>query len=354
MVVPDLNGGGAERVVLNLANSLVQNGYRVSIVTFERSGPLWSSLDSRVETHNLNTKRLFRSLYALVAAVRRIKPSIVFSTLGYVNLAVLALRSLFPRETRVWIREANLPPASLLNGWTDWLTREGCQLLYKYSDLVIASSELMRNRLINDYSVRPRRIRILPSPVDVGSVRESAGKRQGLSENEHSFICVGRLTGQKGFDRLLQLWANTNLPSSRLLILGEGPQREEFVALSHKLGIQDRVTFLGFVDNPWPYVAASDALLLPSRWEGMPNVALEALACGTSVIATPECGAIGELATQAPVGAVTVAEFGPAFAGAMQMAARKIGGYLRPSLLPPQYQLDTLITTVTPWIHDRE
>ena len=90
---------------------------------------------------------------------------------------------------------------------------------------------------------------------------------------------------------------------------------------------------------PWPHFAGADAFLLPSRWEGMPNAALEALACGTTVIATPEAGGIAEVAAEAAGGAVTVAAAGAPFEAAMAAVRASPPEGPRASLLPARFEV---------------
>ena len=103
-----------------------------------------------------------------------------------------------------------------------------------------------------------------------------------------------------------------------------------------ELGIVERVRFVGFTDNPWSLMAGADALLLASRWEGLPNVALEALACGTPVIATSESGGIEELVRASPNGAVQSVAFGEPFLDAVNRTPAKREP-LPVSLLPDVY-----------------
>src|SRR5690606_340618 len=153
------------------------------------------------------------------------------------------------------------------------------------------------------------------------------------------FVAAGRLTHQKGFDRLLDMMAATD-SASRLTILGEGPELENLRAQAQRLGLGARVAFVGFEPSPWPRYAGADAFLLPSRWEGMPNAALEALACGTPVIATPESGGIGEIAALATPGAVTTAEAGTPFVELLRAVAPRPAAQ-HPSLLPAEFRVDT-------------
>ena len=98
----------------------------------------------------------------------------------------------------------------------------------------------------------------------------------------------------------------------------------------------------GFERNAAAWMAGADALLLPSRWEGLPNVALEALAVGTQVVASAEAGAIGEIAAQASPGAVRCVETDAAFRAAMQAVAADPVSAVRASLLPATFRLEAV------------
>lgn len=350
VAMPDLNGGGAERVVLNLVNRLARQGRAVSIVAFTQAGPLWDTLDPRVGVTNLGTQTLRRSILPLLSEIRRLRPRIVFSTLGYVNLALLALRRYFPEGTRIWIREANLPSISLANNRAAYLMRLSYRLLYRRADLVICSSQRMADELKLNFSVPSGIIRLLPNPVDEREIRRRAAVLVERSAKGRLFVGAGRLTRQKGFDRLLKLMSEMTDAESQLIILGEGQQGPELVRLTQELGISHRVRFEGFVGNPWAYYAIADAFLLPSRWEGMPNAILEALAVGTRVIATPESGGIAEIAARCPSPAVTVVEFGTHFAAAMDAICPQNAEALRESLLPAEFGIESVASTFDSWM----
>jgi glycosyltransferase involved in cell wall biosynthesis len=120
--------------------------------------------------------------------------------------------------------------------------------------------------------------RVLGEPVDdIARIRG----------NTPVIIACGRLTYPKNYQLLLEAFARTQKQiNSRLLILGQGEERTSLGELTHKLEIQDKVIFLGFQKNPFKYMAISDIFVLSSRWEGFPNVILEAMACGVPVIST--------------------------------------------------------------------
>jgi glycosyltransferase involved in cell wall biosynthesis len=344
-VLAALNGGGAERVTLNLLKSIAARNLRVGLLSFVECGPLRQFLAPAVESHVLGTASLRRSLVPMISTIRRLRPAIVFSTLGYVNVAILALRVLFPRGTRIWIREANLPSISLPNNKFPRLMRWAYVVLYRRSDLLICSSARMKDEFVREFGVPAKKIRVLANPVDEMLIRQHAISMALLGAPGRRFVAAGRLTRQKGFDRLLEMFANLGDEEAELVVLGEGPLETPLKQQAIALGVSSRVRFEGFTDNPWVWFASADGFLLPSRWEGMPNAALEALACGLPVIATPESGGIAEVAAIAEPGAVQVVAVGKPFIEAMRKVPFRPKDTLPPSLLPPQYQLESVVDT---------
>ena len=352
-VLPAFNGGGAERVLLNLVSRLSGRGRATRLLVFAGVGPLSDMVPRTIATHSLETGSLRRSVLPMVKAIRALKPRIVFSTFGYVNLALLALRPFLPRGTQIWVREANLPSISLPNNRYHFLMRLGYLLAYQRADRVICSSVRMRDELVQDFGVDRTRIRILPNPVDEDAIRRLANSVIRSAGKGVRFAAAGRLVRQKGFDRLLEMFAKLGVDDAQLSIVGDGPMLVGLQHLASTLGIAERVSFEGFTDNPWCHMAGADAFLLPSRWEGMPNAALEALACGVPVIATPESGGIAEIAAETPPGAVTVVEAGQSFVEAMRRVVPGNGGHLRPSLLPPRFRMESVVDTFDQWLDER-
>jgi glycosyltransferase involved in cell wall biosynthesis len=350
-VIPRPSGGGAERVALNLVNSISRRGVKVHLVVFDASGPLRIDISKGLKVHDLGTGSLTRSFFPLIALVWKLRPSVIFSTLGYVNLALLAGKLILPACVRLWVREANLPSLSLASNRYTALMWVGYTLFYRKADLVIATSERMRREFVEQFRVPAHKVCFLPNPVMDRRVRTLAASHYVPATSMIHFIAVGRLTRQKGFDRLLSMLASLDDLSWQLTILGIGQQLPDLIAQAKKLGIYSKITFAAFQSNPWKFMSMADAFLLPSRWEGMPNAALEALACGLPVIATPESGGIAEVAAVAEPGAVQVVEVGRPFIEAMRRVTRRPKDNLSPSLLPKQYRLESVVDTFESWLN---
>jgi glycosyltransferase involved in cell wall biosynthesis len=179
---------------------------------------------------------------------------------------------------------------------------------------------------------------VMQNPVD--EVRQRSGAQHPVRPDGDSLnvVAAGRLTRQKGFDRLIALMPQ--LPAVRLTIFGEGPERTTLEKLIENLNLKDRISLPGFSDNLASAIAGADVLVLPSRWEGLPNVVLEALALGTPVVASDE-SCVEDIAAAAP-GALIVAPVDAAFARAIMQHKPVPTSAPRPSLLPEVYRVENV------------
>jgi glycosyltransferase involved in cell wall biosynthesis len=217
---------------------------------------------------------------------------------------------------------------------------------YPRADAILCNAGATADALVQDIDVPEALVHHLPNPIDSQDIRAQAAPPMREPGAGLRFVAAGRLTRQKGFDRLLEMVAALST-DAMVKVLGEGPERSSLESQAERLGLAERVRFTGFEPTPWPHYAGADAFLLPSRWEGMPNAALEALACGAPVIAAPEAGGIGEVATAASSGAVTIAECGDPFVAAMMSVEPAPVASQRPSLLPAGFELHAVAARLT-------
>lgn len=336
-VLPYFDGGGSQRVALNLLRGLPRERFLPELLMFDARGPLRRLAPADVPVRDLGGARLRAVLPRLLWALRERRPDVVFSTFGYVNLALLVLRPLLRVRPRLVIREGNTPSESLPRLAFGSAMAAGYRLLYRRADCVICQSRLIADELRQRYGVPEERLVRLANPVEADEIRRLATPAVRHPGPGARFVASGRLTRQKGFDRLLEMFAALP-PPAHLTILGEGADEAALRAQARRLGVAERTLFAGFAADPWARYAGADAFLLPSRWEGMPNAALEALACGAPVIATPEAGGVPEVAEEAAPGAVTLAAAGADFISAMAAVRPGGDGGLRPSLLPARFE----------------
>jgi len=339
-VLPNLAAGGAERVALTLLRTVDPERFEVCLVLLEQSGPLADDYSSRIPTYVLARPRLRRAIPALLRVLNRVSPRVIFSTFGHVNVLLLAMRPLLAGKPRLLLREPNTPSMSIPRLAYGDILRFAYLCLYRHADRIVCQSRRIADELQNDFGVSRRQVDHLPNPVDLDFIRREAIPPIRPPGPGPHFVACGSLTYQKGFDRLIE-WFRLVPPPATLWIIGGGPDKQMLQNMIRDRRMLDRVDLLGYIDKPWQYFAAADAFLLPSRWEGMPNVALEALACGTRVIGTPEAGGLVELADEVAGGAVCIAPE-PDFVASIQRATRRTDSGLKPSLLPAAHAAENV------------
>jgi glycosyltransferase involved in cell wall biosynthesis len=350
-LLPSFSGGGAERVSLNLAIGLHKKGHSIGIVVFNQDGPLMSMLPVELPIYNLGTQSLSKSMIPLVRIIKKLKPKVLFSTFGYINVALLSIKLLLPNNTKIWIREANIPSISLPNNSYPRLMGFLYRHLYKNADRLICSSNKMKHEFISDFFISSSNIHILPNPVNFEKILKHITQVKRFDHGGICYIASGRLAFQKGFDRLLKYLNEIEDTKNTLVILGEGQLKNELLNQVGSLKLQNRVKFLGFCDNPWQWYAGADVFLLSSRWEGMPNAVLESLAIGTPAIVTEESGGAKEILDQKLNDSVIVARNKNEFINAMKNTKIKNQEKHCDSLLPEKYNIRNVIQLIEEWMH---
>jgi glycosyltransferase involved in cell wall biosynthesis len=286
----------------------------------------------------------------LVKKIRELDPKVVFSTFGYINVFLSSIRWLLPQKIEIWAREANLPSISLLNNPQSRLMAALYRIFYKRVDRLICSSERMKNEFISNFSVPKNITCVLFNPVDLDTIQFKAFPVRRFDKGGVCYVAAGRLTFQKGFERLLYWFSEIDDKMATLVILGDGDLKGELIKKSKALNLQGRVRFIGFCNNPWRWYAGADVFLLSSRWEGMPNSVLESLACGTPVIATEDSGGIREISSQGEGGNVVITAEGRGFIKAMNEASNKNGDHKFRSMLPEEYKIKNVVSVIETWI----
>jgi glycosyltransferase involved in cell wall biosynthesis len=292
LLTPNLHGGGAERVLINLLRSFDRRRLAPRLVAADLAGPLVKQLPQDADVADLGVRRIRYVLPKLVGEINRSGPDVVLSAFERMNFALLMAKPFLRNRPRIVIREVNLPSRSLAEygGSRRRLYQALYRKLYPGADLIIAQSERMREEIMAFAGVGPDRVVTIHNPIDVAAIGKLSDRPSPYAETGGAgcnVAAVGRLEFQKGFDLLIRAFRVflDRRPGSRLYLLGEGSLRAELSGLAASLGIGEFVHFVGFRDNPYPYIRHADLFVLPSRYEGFPNVLLEALACRANIVA---------------------------------------------------------------------
>jgi N-acetylgalactosamine-N,N'-diacetylbacillosaminyl-diphospho-undecaprenol 4-alpha-N-acetylgalactosaminyltransferase len=154
--------------------------------------------------------------------------------------------------------------------------------LYRYADVSVAVSEKVSENL-KEYGAR--NIKVIENFIDIEEIYRKANEVD-INFNGFSFLGIGRLSYDKGFDILIKAFKMANIENSKLYILGEGSKRKDLLDLVNKLDLKEKVIFLGFQKNPYPYIKSCDVFVTSSRREAFPMATLEAMALKKPLIST--------------------------------------------------------------------
>ncbi len=286
-------GGGAERAALQLAGGLAERGYKTDLVLASAVGPRMAEVPETVEVVDLGAKRVLTSLPALVGYLRRARPDAMVSILDHSNVAALWARRIagYPKKLAV-VEQNNLSTAAAnAKSLQDRMMPRVINRFYPWADAVVGVSAGVLDDLRNHATaVPPDRFRVIYNPIvtaDIAMKAEEPVDHPWFQGDDQVFVAAGRYRPQKDFPTLIRAFARVRATRpTRLVILGDGPDREELEALIEELGVGGDVDLYGYTDNPYAFFSKATAFVLSSRWEGLPTVLIEALSCGAPVVAT--------------------------------------------------------------------
>ncbi|WP_080510552.1 glycosyltransferase [Halorubrum kocurii] len=292
--------GGIERNSVNLANALSEH-LRVIILTpqGESSGPLTDELSSDVQVDELSSPMMrgigvLATVPSLIRYFEEYQPDGIISGLRHANLAIqIALRAV-PEDIPLVLTFHN--DANRLTQDRDRFRRyrsgaifRGISLLREDDERWVGVSKGVSDSIIDQTGVSPDTITHIYNPVVTERLLNSdfdPPQHPWLtSEHEIPVVLGAKPQPQKNLTLLLEAVALLDC-ELRVIIVGQGGQTEELEQKAQELDIADEVDILGLVDEIYPYLYHADAFALTSNWEGLSNILIEAMACGTQVVST--------------------------------------------------------------------
>ncbi len=296
-VIPNMEGGGAERVMLNLLRHIDRSRFEPHLALLETRGAYLQSLPQDVGIHDLGVSSARFAVLPIAKLCWKIRPRAVLSMLAYMNSAVIAARPLLPKPIRLLTREGTRTATRQVT--RSRLRRWSYKQFYRRADIVICQSEFMKQEMLREFGLAPEKLARIYNPVDIDLVARLAREGENPFPNAGPhLLAVGRLSKEKGLDLLLSAMPliRAAIPGVQLTMVGEGPLEGALKSQAGQLGLESCVGFAGFQANPYPFLRHAHVLVLPSLYEGLPNVVLEALALGTFVVTTNCTGAVHEIA----------------------------------------------------------
>lgn len=325
--LPSLAGGGAERAITMVANGLADRGAEVMLVLGQRSGPYLDLVSPTVQVIDLGAKSMLQALPRLACQMRALRPAAVLSAMSHANVVVALAHRLSGSQARLVLSERAHMTSVLqeYQGLRMRATSALMRLTYPWADQVVAVSRGVAEDLPRHVPMSPSRIVTVYNPVIDEHLRrqaEAPSRHRWLARPEVPVVlAAGRLIPQKDFHTLLQAFARIRRQRRvRLVILGEGELRKELITLAEKLGVAGDVDLPGFEANPFAAMRAASVFVLSSRFEGLPGVLIQAMACGARVVSTDCPSGPREILEDGRWGALVPVGDPEALAGAVQAA----------------------------------
>jgi len=282
--IPNCNQGGTERVAVRLSQMLKEEAITVTIVTLCKNDMPYNL--EGIEhialgyTESNKVKRFISRYKKLKDIVKRKKITHIVSMGEYPNILNAMMGSNVKKIARVTNSFSSLT-------WRDWLIGILTKIFYKRLDLIITPSKYLEFELEKYFGINSN-IKTIYNFLDIKAITDEREKNRKIKRIVH----IGQLVEQKAQHYLIEAINKLRMDNGKwrikgdfeLVIIGKGEREKELKELVKKYKLEDKIRFLGWQDNPFYWLQNSDVFVLTSRWEGMPNVLIEAMACKCPVI----------------------------------------------------------------------
>ncbi|MBL0554399.1 glycosyltransferase [Aeromonas caviae] len=330
--LPSLGGGGAEKNAAVLANFLSER-YFVEIVCCYKEEKTKSSaeLNEKVRLRFLGKERAISALCDIYKIIKVERPKAVITTVAYFSLLFSVLIPFLPRTIKYLCRETNIPEVYGAQKGViyKWVSNLIYRFFYKNYNAVICQSDDMLSSIKFATKLSDSSLVKINNPALISSNRcdELLTFPDDISAREGEYlIAAGRLTYQKGFDLLLEEYNTSTLKNYgiKLLIAGVGPDENILKSRVRELGLEECIYFLGYRKDIEVLISHARGFVLSSRFEGFPNVVLEALILGCPVLARDCPGGIRELIHDGVNGVLYEHDFADAITRFMEIKFDKL------------------------------
>jgi len=303
-ILPSLKAGGAERVVSFLAKNLDPNVFeiKIAVVGFKKDSVY--NLDD-LEVTFFNQNRMLSGVYPLYKLIKSENPDIVFGSIRHVNI-LLGFYNLIFKNVRFIVREASVMSTMLkFSNSKQQIPNFLLKFLYNKLDSIVCQSNDIKKDLKHELGIKESKLITINNPI-------TKLKQLSISKTEYSgklkFITIGRLSAEKGHERILEGLAKVKNYSYLYTIIGSGPLELKIKDLASELGIIDKIKFIPYTSKVLENLSKSDYFIQGSYVEGFPNAVLESCSVGTPVIAFDCPGGTKEIIEDGINGFLAVSE----------------------------------------------
>lgn len=292
--LPALNFGGIEANTIRLAKSFIEKGYDIELLLGRAQGEYLERIDKSLKIINFNKRRSIGMIYSLARYMWKENPDIVYTGGEQANIILMLAKILSPKTKVIISIRTNLTIEykESERKFKKKIYPLLSKYLYKLADSIVTVSNGVAEDVNSLLGLPKNKMTVIYNPIvndEIFELMEQKNNHPWLNDNQYKvIISVGRLVNQKNFSFLIKSFEKVKkeLPNTKLIILGDGPEKDKLNQLIKELEIEKDVALEGFVQNPYSYMKESDLFVLSSKWEGFGNVIVEALATGIPVVST--------------------------------------------------------------------
>ncbi len=291
LVLPDLTGGGAERVNLTLASEFLRLGHEVDVVVLRKKGELIEELPEKVRLIDLETPKIRDVPFSFSRYLKLEKPAGVIANMWPLTCSCVVGHWLSRQKTRLVVVDHN----SLTLAYQHFSSFQNLKMrlsilgTYRFAGARVTVSKGVGKELARLGWMSPEKIDVVFNPIPCRTVERVCPSTEALWGHFEGqrILNVGRLKAQKNQALLIQAFARQfRHENAKLMILGDGPLRSDLEQLARDEGVENQILMPGFVKDPAPVYASADLFVLSSSYEGFGNVIVEAMNCGVPILST--------------------------------------------------------------------
>lgn len=301
LLLPDLRGGGAERIRLVLAREFTRQGHQVEFVLMQARGELLAEAKADFTVHDLNVSRARRLPLALARYLRSHRPDALLAAMWPLTVIAPLVARLSGHRCKILVSEHGILSAQ----YKDWgrihraTLKASMAAGYRLADRRVGVSWGVSDDISNLSGLRRDAFDVIHNPVRPrpapSGAAVAAAEALWSAPRGARIVTVGRMKAVKNHPLLLRAFAQLNNLDARLLFVGDGEGRAAVLSLAQELGVADKVILAGFHRDPTPFYNTADLFVLSSNYEGFGNVIVEALAQGLPVVSTDCPSGPGEI-----------------------------------------------------------
>ncbi|MCM3727698.1 glycosyltransferase [Neobacillus cucumis] len=282
-LLPSFEEGGVEKVTINLAYGLRSMGYDVEFVVFKKQGAFLSEVEKEFTIHELKINRSSESIFKLVTYFKQNRPDFFISAKHYINTNVLIAKLLSRTKTKI-----------IVSGHGMFFKRRGLlpflmKVTYTKADAIVAVSNGVGKNISEITNISADKITVIHNPVISEEFIQTYQQTNAYVKPDgyKLILSIGRLSPEKDYTTLIKAFHKVREHHPvKLMIVGEGPERDKLQETINELNLNEDVALPGFKKNPIGYLKAADLFVLSSLTEGLPTVLIESLYCKTPIVST--------------------------------------------------------------------